>query len=350
VKGEVRRPVAFVPAISVLLDRSIELAPANLPIERSVRVSLRSAATSAREVTVMVQPPPGLAADSSLRSVSLPPGGAAMVTFRLRGRLSPGRHSITVRAESSGERYSAGYTTIDYEHIRPRRLYRPAITELVATDVAVLSGLTVAYLPGVSDNVAPTIEQLGIPTRLIDAGAIATLDPTRTPVLVIGPRAYEANDSLRTNAAAVLDFARRGGTVVVQYGQHEMTQPGIMPYPISLERRADRVTEEDAPVRVLDASRILTYPNRITERDFAGWVQERALYMPRTFDPRYEAPLSMNDPGEPPNRGAILVAPVGRGTYVYTTLALFRQLPAGHPGAARLFVNLLAAGQRSARR
>jgi hypothetical protein len=137
----------------------------------------------------------------------------------------------------------------------------------------------------------------------------------------------------------------------VQYGQQEMTRPGVLPYPVTIERRADRVTEEDAPVRVLDAaSSILTYPNRITERDFAGWVQERSLYMPRTFDPRYHAPLSMNDPGEPPNQSAILAAPVGRGMFVYTTLSFFRQLPAGHAGAARLFVNLLAAGQRSATR
>jgi hypothetical protein len=225
------------------------------------------------------------------------------------------------------------------------------VTDVVSADVAVPPGLTVAYLPGVSDNVAPVIEQLGVPVTVIDPAALPLLDPARTSVLVIGPRAYEANDSLAAGAAAVLEFARRGGTVVVQYGQAEMMQPGIMPYPITLERRADRVTEEDAPVRVLDpASPILTYPNRITDRDFAGWIQERALYMPRAFDSHYRAPLSMNDPGEPPNQGAILVAPVGRGTYVYTTLAFFRQLPAGHPGAARLFVNLLAAGQHPTRR
>ncbi|MFN2565176.1 MAG: PIG-L family deacetylase [Gemmatimonadaceae bacterium] len=351
VRGEVRRPVAIVPEISVLLDRSVELARANVPLDRMVRVHLRSAATAPRDVSVQLRAAAGLTVDSATRTLSLPPGGTATVTFRLRGRLRPGQHRLAAAADAAGHRYTVGYTTIDYEHIRPRRMFRPAITELVAADVAVPAGLTVAYLPGVSDNVAPAIEQLGIPVTLVDAAALPQLDPARTPVLVIGPRAYEANDTLVTNAAAVLAFARRGGTVVVQYGQHEMTQPGIMPYPVTIERRADRVTEEDAPVRVLDsASRVLTYPNRISDRDFAGWVQERALYMPRTFDARYHAPLSMNDPGEPPNQGAILVVPVGRGTYVYTTLAFFRQLPAGHPGAARLFVNLLAAGQRPAAR
>jgi LmbE family N-acetylglucosaminyl deacetylase len=351
VRGEIRRPVARVPMISVLLDRAVELAPANVPLDRTVRVRLRSAARSARDVSVSLRVPDGLTLDSLTRSLTLPAGGATTVSFRLRGRLAEGSHRISVRAESAGDQYAVGYTTIDYDHIRPRRLYRRAVTEVISADVAVPPGLAVAYLPGVSDNVAPVIEQLGIPVTVIDAAALPTLDPARTPVLVIGPRAYEANDSLAAGAAGVLEFARRGGTVVVQYGQHEMMQPGIMPYSITLERRADRVTEEDAPVRVLDpASPVLTYPNRITDRDFAGWVQERALYMPRSFDSRYHAPLSINDPGEPPNQGAILVAPVGRGTYVYTTLAFFRQLPAGHPGAARLFANLLAAGQRPARR
>jgi hypothetical protein len=123
----------------------------------------------------------------------------------------------------------------------------------------------------------------------------------------------------------------------------------MMPYPITIVRPGDRVTEEDAPVRVTDpTSTILTTPNRIGSADWEGWVQERSLYMPRTHDERYRTMLSMNDTGEPPNDGAVLVAPLGRGAYVYTTLSLFRQLPAGVPGGARLFVNLLSADQRAA--
>jgi LmbE family N-acetylglucosaminyl deacetylase len=346
VRGEVERPVAGVPAITVTLDRGVGYVPANAPITRALRVTVRSAVDTARAVDVALSLPGGLAPDAERRSATIPARGAATVAFELRGRLPAGRHTVAARATSAGQTYETGYVAIDYPHIRPQRVFRRATLELEAVDVAI-PALSVAYLRGVSDNVAPMIEQLGVPVTVIDASAIASLDPARTRVLVIGPRAYEANDSLRANAASVLEFARRGGTVVVQYGQQEMMQPGIMPYPIVIERRADRVTEEDATVRVLDAtSPILTYPNRITDRDFAGWVQERALYMPRSFDPRYQAPLSMNDPGEPPNQGAILVAPVGRGTYVYTTLAFFRQLPAGHPGAVRLFANLLAAGQR----
>jgi hypothetical protein len=123
-----------------------------------------------------------------------------------------------------------------------------------------------------------------------------------------------------------------------------MAQPGIMPFPITMSSPADRVTDENAPVRILNGGAgVLSAPNRIAASDFDGWVQERALYMPRTFDERYLPSLEMNDPGEAPNRGAILVAPVGSGTYVYTTMSLFRQLPAGVPGAARLMMNLISA-------
>jgi hypothetical protein len=130
-----------------------------------------------------------------------------------------------------------------------------------------------------------------------------------------------------------------------------MAQQGILPLPITLSRPADRVTDERAPVRVLDpGSPILSRPNKISEADFANWVQERSLYMPRTFDRQYRTLFSMSDRGDPPNDAGVLIAPVGKGAYVYTTLSFFRQLPAGNPGAARLFINLLSADRRAANR
>ena len=131
-------------------------------------------------------------------------------------------------------------------------------------------------------------------------------------------------------------------SLVVQYGQAEMQRPGIMPYPITLKQPAERVTEENAAVTFTDAqSPLLNSPNKITQDDFSGWVQERASYMPSTFDPHYRTMLAMNDPGEQPNRAAILAASYGKGTYIYVPLALFRQIPAGVPGGARIFANLL---------
>jgi hypothetical protein len=131
---------------------------------------------------------------------------------------------------------------------------------------------------------------------------------------------------------------------VVQYGQYEMTRPGIMPHPITIERPHDRVTVEESPVRLLRPDHpLLRTPNVITLADFEGWVQERSLYMPRTFDDAYLPLVAVQEPGEDERTGALLIAPLGAGTYVYTTLAFFRQLPVGVPGAARLFVNLLGA-------
>jgi len=372
VKGEIDHPIAIVPAVSVTVDQPIQYVPANRAFDRIVRVELRSASNHARSVRVSLQLPRGLTADSSSITVGLPdyagnfggegeaqgiPGGRAVagtspmrtVEFRIRGTLPEGRFRITAAAESEGRRYATGYTLVDYDHIRPQRLYRDATIELSAVNVQVASGLNVAYIPGVGDNVAPMLAQLGVPITIVEPDKVAAMDLSRFTTVVVGPRAYESSPALVAANPKLLDFARRGRTLVVQYGQFEMASPGMMPFPISIARPGDRVTEENAAVRVTDpSSPILNGPNRIGSADWEGWVQERSLYMPRTHDARYRTMLSMNDTGEQPNDGAILVAPLGTGTYVYTTLALFRQLPAGVPGGARLFVNLLSADQRSA--
>jgi hypothetical protein len=342
--GEVTTPAVVAPPVTIALERTAEYAPANAPIDRPVRVSLRSASAAAREVVVKLALPNGLASDSESRTVTLPAFGAATAEFRLRGQLPAGRHRITATATSGGQRFTTGYVPIEYEHIRPQRIYREATIDVEAVPVAVPKGLTVAYLPGVGDNSAPALEQLGIAVTVLDPVAIRSADFSKYSSVVVGPRFFEAHPELKGSNARLLDYAKGGGTLVVQYGQQEMAEPGLMPFPVTYARPADRAAEEDAPVRVLDpASPLLTTPNRITDADFAGWVQDRTLYMPRTFDERYAAPLATNDPGESSNAGVVLVAPLGRGTYVYTTLAFFRQLPAGVPGGARLFVNLLSA-------
>ena len=344
IRGEVNRPLAAAPAIGVTLDRDVEFAPANSPIERPVRVHVRSAAGDEREVQVTLDLPNGLVADSATRTVTLPAGAVRTMVFAVRGRLAPGRHAIKARVSSGGETFTSGYAAIDYEHIRPQRLYRPSAVALEAVDLKVPRGLTVAYIPGVGDNIAPMLEQLGLNVTVLDPASLPRTDLSRFGAVVVGTRAYEASDALVANNARLLEYAHGGGTLVVQYGQYEMQQAGIMPYPITLARPADRVTLENAPVKVLDLNApVLNAPNRITDQDFAGWVQDRTLYMPRTFDRAYTPVLETNDPGEPPNRGPILIAQYGKGTYVYTTLAFFRQLPNGVPGAARLFVNLMAA-------
>jgi len=366
IKGEVQRPVVGAPAVTVTLDAAVAYARANAPLQRAIRVYVRSHASDARDVSVALRLPAGLVADSAERRVSFPavarPAAASgpaavfgigggpppelvrVVTFNVRGRLPAGRHLVTAVATSQGESFTTGYTAIAYDHIRPQRLYRPSTLGIEAVDVVLPRALSIAYIAGVGDNVAPMLEQLGLNVTVLDPALLARTDLSKFGAVVVGTRAYEASEALVANNARLLDYARDGGTVVVQYGQYEMTQPGIMPFPITLARPADRVTVEGAPVKILDPSAsVLTSPNAIGARDFDGWIQDRTLYMPKTFDPAFKAVLEMNDPGEAPNQGAILVAPYGKGTYVYTTLAFFRQLPSGVPGAARLMINLLSA-------
>jgi hypothetical protein len=334
-----------------------------------VRVYVHSALGTPQTVRVSLTFPRGLRTDSAIRTVSLPAYGSTSLFFPMQGTLTTGRYGILAIASlvpsptasrpparpaqretrfTADRTYSRGFLPVEYRHIAPQRFYRSAAIEVEAVDVKFAESLNVAYVKGVGDNVEPMLAQLGIHTTVIDPALLPMLDFTKFTALVIGPRAYAANDALTVNAPYVLDFARKGGTVIVQYGQNEMTEPGIMPYPITLSRPAQRVTDEAAQVRVLDPqSPLLGTPNTISERDFRGWVQERSLYMPSTFDSHYKSVLSMNDEDEPPNDAGILVTPLGKGMYIYTTLSFFRQLPAINPGAARLFVNLLSSERRA---
>jgi LmbE family N-acetylglucosaminyl deacetylase len=349
VRGDVQRALAVVPAIDLTLDRATEYLPAGERVQRTVGVRVRSASVQPREVRVRAELPRGLRADTMTHVVTLQPFESRVLTFRVEGTVSPGRDSIRVLAESGGRQFATGYTALDYEHIRSRQLHRPSTLAVEAVPVVVPSGLRVAYIRGVGDNGLAALEQLGVPVVALDPGDIPATDLSRFTTIVVGPRAYAAHQELVRHNALLLAFVRRGGTMVVQYGQYEMMRSGIMPFPVSIRRPHDRVTDERAPVSMPQPGhRLLRAPNAITATDFSGWVQERALYMPAEFDQAYTSLLAMNDPGEEPNRGALLVAPYGEGTYVYTTLAFFRQLPAGVPGAARLFVNLLVPDQRDA--
>jgi LmbE family N-acetylglucosaminyl deacetylase len=342
VRGDVQRPVTVAPGISITLDQAVAMARANASIDQAIRTTLRSGYTDSTPVTVRLMLPRGLTADSVTRTVTIGPNGTRTLAFRVHGRLSPGTHQITATATAKSLSFRSGYVPIEYPHIDPQRIYRPSTLTISAADVALPARLNVGYVSGVSDNVAPVLEQLGVPVTIIDPDEIPTTDLGRYTAIVVGPRAYQASPSLEENNDYLLAYVRNGGRLVVQYGQAEMQRPGIMPYPITLQQRAERVTVETAPVTVTDPqSPLLNSPNRITQDDFKGWVQERATYMPSTFDSHYRTMLAMNDPGEQPNRAAILAASYGRGTYIYVPLALFRQLPAGVPGSARIFANLL---------
>jgi len=342
VRGDVQRPVTVAPGISITLDQPVAMARANAAIDQTIRTTLRSGYTDSTPVAVSLVLPRGLTADAMTRTVTIGPNGTRTLAFRVHGRLSPGMHQITATATAKSLSFRSGYVPIEYPHIDPERIYRPSTLTISAVDVALPARPNVGYVPGVSDNVAPVLEQLGVPVTIIDPDEIPTTDLSRYTTIVVGPRAYQASQTLIDNNEYLLSYVRNGGRLVVQYGQGEMQRPGIMPYPITLGQPAARVTDENAPVTFTDpSSPLLNAPNKITPADFTGWVQERSTYMPSTFDSHYRTMLAMNDPGEQPNRAAILAAPYGRGTYIYVPLALFRQLPAGVPGGARIFANLL---------
>jgi hypothetical protein len=342
VRGDVQRPLIVAPGISITLDQAMTMARANGPFDHVLEVTLRSAFRDTASVSVNLSLPRGLAADSTTRTVLTAPGATRVVIFRVKGSLPWGTHQISATAMAKGQSFQTGYIPIEYPHINPERIYRPSTLAINTAHVVLPARLNVAYVPGVGDNVAPVLQQLGVPLTLVQPDDIPQTDLSRFSAIVVGPRAYQASQILQDNNGYLLAYVRNGGRLVVQYGQGEMQRPGIMPYPITLKQPAERVTDENAPVTFTDPqSPLLNAPNKITQDDFNGWVQERASYMPTTFDPRYHTMLAMSDPGETPNRAAILAAAYGRGTYIYVPLALFRQLPAGVSGGARIFANLL---------
>jgi len=342
VRGDVQRPLIVAPGISVALDQATTMIRANVPSNQLIKATLRSALRDSASVTVSLSLPRGLTADSLARTVLMAPGSTRTLAFRVKGTLPRGTYSIEAVGSAKGKSYQSGYIPIEYPHINPQRIYRPSTLTINAVDVVLPAKLNVAYIPGVGDNVAPILQQLGVPLTIVDPEDVPQTNLTRFTAIVVGPRAYQSSQNLQDNNDYLLSHVRNGGRLVVQYGQAEMMRPGIMPYPIQLKQPAERVTDENAPVTFTDPrSRLLNAPNKITQDDFNGWVQERATYMPSTFDSHYRTMLAMNDPGEQPNRAAILAAPYGRGTYIYVPLALFRQLPAGVPGGARIFANLL---------
>jgi hypothetical protein len=246
-----------------------------------------------------------------------------------------------------------GSVTVDYPHVRPRSYVEPAVASVHVAPV-VFPGLRhVGYIRGAADRVPEALAGAGVPLTLLTGDMLERGDLSGYSVIIVGPRAYETDSALVEANGRLLAFARAGGLVLVQYQQKVYFSGGFAPYPLTVGGpppapglspvEHDRVTDEHAPVRFLRADDpIVTTPNRLAPADWDGWVQERGLYFAHSWAPPYRPVLETHDPGEPPLQGGLLVARVGAGTYVYTGLSFFRQLPAAVPGAFRLFANLLA--------
>lgn len=350
--GEVRRPILVVPRVAVALEP-----PAAVWIRgggaQELTVVLRHGARDTTAGSVSLESPPGWPPVPAQRFLLDAEDAEQRYRFEVRAPAgaAEGRYEIRAVARTEdGERFDLGIATVAYPHITTRVLPLPAVTTVQLASVALPQVKLVGYVRGASDRVPEALVNAGVPLELLDEMALAQGDLSRFEVIVIGSRAYETNPTLGAQNPRVLAWVRAGGRLVVQYQQQAYFGGGYAPVPLALAPRGhDRVTDEDAPVAVLrPESLLLQAPNQLTPADWAGWIQERGLYFARSWDPAWSTFLSMHDPGEAPLEGGLLAARVGNGTYIYTGLSFFRQIPAAVPGALRLFLNLLGYSHRAA--
>jgi LmbE family N-acetylglucosaminyl deacetylase len=341
------RPLAVVPRFSVELEPGEQIVPIANGSERSVKVGVSSNLAGVSIGSLRLEAPAGWRIEPKEIPVELRQrGDKKHFEFKvIPGSLKEGRAQIRAVLAASGKSYSEGYTLVTREDLASAYYYQPALQRVSIVDVKVPKDLKVAYVPGAGDEIPTVLQQIGIDLTLLPAEKLAGENLAQYGTVVLGIRAYDTQKDVAADNKKLLDYVSAGGTLIVQYnaGAGDFNSGHFTPFPAALSR--SRVSVEEAPVDLLapDDS-VFHYPNQITQRDFDGWVQERGLYFMDQWDRNFRPLLSSHDPGEPPLRGGLLRALYGKGTYIYTGYAFFRQLPAGVPGAIRLYVNLLGAG------
>ncbi len=345
-RGEVRRPLLVTEPFEVAITPGMVVWPQTAGGSRQFTVQVtnrnRGPATGRLDIAV----PTGWApvpADS-LSFTREDETKSYTFTVDLPPNTKPGDFRLHATVRGADRTISDGaLAVIDYPHIEPRGVVHPSVVEIKVAPIALPALSRIGYIRGASDRVPEALTAVGLPVEVLSADTLAKGDLSRYDAIVIGSRAYETDPALVANNGRLLDYARNGGLIVVQYQQYPFIQGGFAPYPMTIARPHDRVTDENAAVTVVDSlSRVLKSPNPIGPSDWQGWVQERGLYYAHDWDSTYHPVFTMHDPGDPPLAGGLLIAPLGRGTYVYTGLSFFRELPAGVVGAYRLFANLLA--------
>ena len=370
--GEIRRPLEVVPRVDVKLDPATDLWPLTSAVPHRFTVTLTHGAPDTTVGAIRLQLPSGWPAVRAqpFRLSGQDERETFVFSVRLPQGAAPGAATIRALAlDSAGRDYATGVYTVDYPHIRPRSYTREALADVHLASLALPRLTAVGYVRGASDRVPEALQRAGLPVTVLDPRTLERGDLDRFDAIVIGPRAYETDSALVEYNARLLDYVRRGGLALVQYQQHQYFEGNFAPLPMTVGGRPlrleddttagtggttrarpatppvshDRVTDENAPVTPVDPTDpVLRRPNRISDDDWTGWIQERGLYFARSWDPGYRPVVETHDPGEAPLTGGLLVARVGKGTYVYTGLSFFRQVPAGVPGAFRLFANLLS--------
>jgi hypothetical protein len=367
--GEKRTDLLVVPALSVRVSPEVAIVPADAVRQavatsaatthrarpsstREIRVTVVNDTNGAKNSTVKLQLPKGWSATPAQQPVAFARGDESLtVRFQVKpgATTAPGEYHVRAVAASDGQSFDRGYQVIEYPHINRRHIYDASDTTLKILDVKTTPNLLVGYVMGVGDQVAPAIEQLGAKVQMLSPDDLAWGDLSRFDVIVTGVRAYERRDDLRANNARLLEYVKNGGTMIVQYNKFEFNDAQYGPYPAQVS--ANRVTDENAPVKVLEPeNKIFSQPNRIQASAWNGWVQERGLYFLGEKDARYKDLLQMEDQF-PYNlgikKGALVEATYGKGKWIYTGLNFWRQLPQGTDGAYELFANLLSLGKAS---
>ena len=350
-----RRPLAVAPKFSVASAPATRIVRSGAPQPFAARISASSNFASQTSFTFAPVAPAGwtIKTDPSAAPADLCPRAtaatAAPVSCQFHFAPPPhtpdGEYLIRAGVVQDGARYDEGYSLITRPDLASALYYAPATIKVSTVDVKLPQELKIGYVMGSGDDIPEILTQLGLNLKLLSDDELSAGNLAAYDTIVLGIRAYDTREAVRRANRRLLDFVAAGGTLVVQYnsGAAEFNAGGYTPYPTELGH--ERVTDEDAAVTLLAPdSPLLRYPNPIGAADFRGWVQERGLYFMTRWDPHFQPLLAAHDPGEEPLPGGLLAARYGKGMYLYTGYSFFRQLPAGVPGAVRLFVNLLSAG------
>lgn len=341
VQGEIYQPVSISPALTATISSSQALLQTG--DKKTISLTITNNSDQAQKAELSFKQSDGLNISPKEASLDIPEHGIVVKTFEISNPKNTA--SSEIQPLLNGEPVY-GFKRIAYQHI-PDITWFPAIN-LKVKALEINNPLKkIGYIHGAGDLVPTALENIGIQVDLLNSDLLASTNLKQYDAIIIGIRAYNVSPNANQWLPILLNYAEQGGTVLAQYNVNSrMSTNKFGPYPFEINR--ERVTEEDAKVTFTDPNDpILNYPNKITDRDFEGWVQERGLYFATNISPEYRTPLSMADKNEEQNKGSLLVANYGKGKFVYAPLAFFRQLPAGVPGATRLFVNLLAKNEKN---
>jgi hypothetical protein len=338
-RGEQTKALVVVPPVSLTMKDPVYLSLNGGNTDVTVTVT---ATRPGVQGTVRLDLPPGWSSAPAAHDVTW---DSTLSEKRLIFRVTPGPGAadgmVGAMMDGSGTIYRNTVLTVSYPHIEAQTFLERAESRLLRLDLN-KAGTRLAYIAGSGDDIPPLLERIGYQVTLLSDDDIERGDLGRFDAIIAGVRAYNTREILRGSNDRLLDYVAHGGRYIVQYvTRQRLPASGIGPYPFTISNA--RVSVETATVSFPDSGHgILRYPNAISSKDFDGWVQERGLYFAGDWDPRYQTMLACNDPGEGLQRGGLLYAPFGKGYFIYTGYAWFRQLPAGVPGAFRLFVNMIS--------